>query len=91
MPKIKQSNANKLQSFVNKFPDFKTDGKILFCKICNRSVSADKIFNVKQHLQSAKHINLKKKTNQNTQFFLENVPVILQRALNLQLICVVHL
>jgi len=59
MPKDKPSISTKLNQYVLQYTDLKTDGKILFCKICNKSVTADKIFTVKQHLQSTKHIQLK--------------------------------
>ena len=54
----KQSMQNKLNQIASKYPDLKTDGKILFCKVCNKTVSAERIFTVKQHLESAKHIDL---------------------------------
>ena len=57
MPKVKQSISNKLNFYVKK-PEFKTDGKILFCNACNKMVSSEKLYTVKQHLQSEKHIEL---------------------------------
>lgn len=69
MPKVKQSLSNKLKNYVAEYNDFKTDGKILFCKVCNRVVSADTTFMVKQHLATAKHIQLKERdlTKKSTQ------------------------
>ena len=32
MPKVKQSLSNKLKEYVRIYPDFKTDGSVLFCK-----------------------------------------------------------
>lgn len=62
MPKVKQSLSNKLRQYVAEYPaDFKTDSKILFCKLCNKAVSAEKTFRVKQHLQSAAHKQLKER------------------------------
>ena len=59
MPKVKQSNiSNKLNFYVKQYPEFITDGKILFCNACNKMVSSEKLYTVKQHLQSAKHIEL---------------------------------
>jgi len=61
MPKVKESVWNRLHKYVKEFPDYKTDGKILFCKLCNIAVSAEKIFTVKQHLIGSKHIELKER------------------------------
>ena len=58
MPKLGQSMSAKLKDYVNRFPNFKTDGKVLFCKVCSKAVSAGKIFAVKQHMESAKHLQL---------------------------------
>ena len=58
MPKVKQSSSSKLRQLVAEYQDFKTDGKILFNKMFSKSVLAGKIFTVKQHLQSAKHIKI---------------------------------
>lgn len=56
MPKAKQSNRNILYKYVSDHSEvFKTDGKVLFCKICNKSVSFEKKFLVDQHLHSQKH------------------------------------
>lgn len=62
MPKEKKTQSNKLKEYVREFPDFKTDGKVLFCKVCNKSVSGEKLFVVKQHLGSAKHKELKERS-----------------------------
>lgn len=62
----------KLDKIVKEFPEYRTDGKILFCKICDKSIAFDKIFNVKQQLLSTKHVQLvdRKKNNTVTQQFL---------------------
>lgn len=61
MPKPKTTNAARLRNFVKEFPDFKTDGNVLFCTICNKSILADKTFLVKQHIEGAKHLELKER------------------------------
>ena len=47
---------------------FATDGEILFCKVCEIQVSADKRFTVQQHIGRDKHVraiqNANKKTSQ---------------------------
>lgn len=63
MPKVKTTQAEKLSQYVRQFPTFKTDGKILFCKVCNKSVTADKMFTIKQHLSTTRHLELANKNN----------------------------
>lgn len=57
MPKVKCSNSVKLRGFIKEFGDkyFSTDGEILFCKMCEVKVTADKRFTVQQHCNTAKH------------------------------------
>ncbi|KAF0768758.1 CGG triplet repeat-binding protein 1-like [Aphis craccivora] len=60
MPKEKQSLAFRLKSYVSEFSDssgpvFTTDGKILYCKLCDSKVGSDRKFNVQQHIDTAKH------------------------------------
>jgi hypothetical protein len=63
------SENTRLNSFVNHFGKeiFLTDSCVLFCKICEVKVAADKKFTVKHHILRNKHINgveLKKKLQQ---------------------------
>lgn len=62
---------NSLSSFVKEFGEhiFTSDGKILFCKLCEVKVSATKRFLVTQHLTTAKHkhaFNQRKRREQST-------------------------
>lgn len=59
MPKYKVSDNTLLNSFVNHFgiEVFSTDGTVLFCKICEVKVAADKKFTFKQHILRNKHVN----------------------------------
>ncbi|XP_025421015.1 CGG triplet repeat-binding protein 1-like [Sipha flava] len=73
MPKV-QSESAKLRQFVEEFSSnvFKTDGKILYCIICDQAVPVKKRFQVVQHLNRGKHnknINLKAKSKQS---FIKN-------------------
>jgi hypothetical protein len=73
MPKV-QSESAKLRQFVEEFSSdiFKTDGKILYCIICDQAVPVTKRFQVVQHLNTGKHnknINLKAKSKQS---FIKN-------------------
>lgn len=67
MPKAKCSDSVKLRGFVREFGEklFSTDGKILFCKLCEVKVSAEKRFNVQQHCNTAKHTNCMKRSDEN--------------------------
>jgi hypothetical protein len=74
MPKYKVSDNSRLNSFVNQLGNdvFSTDGTVLFCKICEVKVAADKKFTVEQHISRIKHINgveLKKKNQQSASKF----------------------
>jgi hypothetical protein len=57
MPKVKCSSSVKLHDFIKEFGDkyFSTDGKILFCKMCEVKVMAYKGFTVQQHCNTVKH------------------------------------
>ncbi|KAL4092042.1 hypothetical protein QTP88_026616 [Uroleucon formosanum] len=57
MPKTKQSATNRLNSFVLEYGTdiFKTDGSILFCKLCEVKINSDRKFVVTQHVNNEKH------------------------------------
>ena len=57
MPQIKSSKLLKLQKFVQIFGanKFKTDGNILYCNICNKSIAADRKTQVDQHIKIIVH------------------------------------
>ena len=57
MPKDKQEKSSVLRGYVTEFGKnvFSTDGKILFCVPCEKVVSAEKNFQVNQHLSTGKH------------------------------------
>jgi hypothetical protein len=57
MPKAKCSDSVGLRGFVKEFGEkyFTTDGVILFCKLCEVKVRAEKRFTVQQHCNTAKH------------------------------------
>ncbi|KAL4143990.1 hypothetical protein QTP88_006235 [Uroleucon formosanum] len=62
---------NSLSSFVKEFGEhiFTSDGKVLFCKLCEVKVSATKRFLVTQHIKTAKHehaFNQRKRREQST-------------------------
>jgi uncharacterized protein YqfB (UPF0267 family) len=56
MPKAKCCDSSRLIGFVQEFGEkyFSTDGKILFCKVCEISVTAAKRFCMHQHCEMAK-------------------------------------
>ena len=51
MPKVKVSLSSQLNNYVSEFgPEvFSTDGKILYCKICDIKCGSAERFNVIQH------------------------------------------
>jgi hypothetical protein len=57
MPKTSVPTRVKLTTFVKSFgPNvLSTDGAVLFCKVCDKNISADKKFLVTQHLDGVKH------------------------------------
>ena len=57
MPKVKRCDSVRLRGFVKEFGEkyFTTDRKILFCKLCEVKVTAEKRFTVQQHCTTAKH------------------------------------
>jgi hypothetical protein len=69
MPKAKCSDISSLICFVQDFGEkyFSTDGKILFCKVCEIGVMAAKRFCVHQHCETAKH-----QKNLHLQFMKQN-------------------
>jgi len=81
MPKVKCSTVSRLFAFVQELGHniFSTDGLMLFCKICNVKVTAEKRFAIQQHLSRDKHTNgverskLQNEKN-NTQSFITDVP-----------------
>lgn len=70
MPKSKQRKSARLAGYVEKYPVFKTDGQVLYCKVCNKQVSAKKIYSIKSHLESATHKEQERKSTSSTQQFL---------------------
>ncbi|KAE9544006.1 hypothetical protein AGLY_001695 [Aphis glycines] len=57
MPKVRVSKARKAKNYVLEFPNkhFQTDGEILYCSACEKSVSIEQRFLVVQHIGTAKH------------------------------------
>ena len=67
MPKVKACTSKKLDSFVKDFGSdvFSTDGSILFCKTCEKSVNFEKYF-IAQLLDTSKHKTAKDKKDGKT-------------------------
>lgn len=66
-----------LRDYAKAYPDLRTDGKVLMCSLCTCSISHGTLFQVKQHLQTTKHQELKARVGdralRQTQLF-ENQP-----------------
>lgn len=75
MPKIKPSKSSIIMKYVNEFNNvFKSDGRILYCKVCNKSVSHERKFLVEQHLKSQKHKELLERvTEKSSQSLLKHI------------------
>jgi hypothetical protein len=58
MPKVKTNTCSRLQSYVSEFGSsvFLIDESVLFCKLCEVKVSAQKRFTVFQHIKTEKHV-----------------------------------
>ncbi|PSN38326.1 hypothetical protein C0J52_23223 [Blattella germanica] len=71
MPKVKQSRQSFLRQLVTEFgvSVFTTDGSVLFCKLYEVKVSAEKRFTVQQHIRREKHLkaNARAKERKTTQ------------------------
>lgn len=71
MPKVKPTKAVKLKAICDEYPDLRAAGEVLFCNICSKEISGERTFLIKQHIESARHVNLKNTHNKNiTQLFL---------------------
>jgi len=57
MPKVRCSVTDKLNKLVCEFGNdiFSTDGSVLFCKVCEKSVNFEKKYFVTQHTEGASH------------------------------------
>lgn len=65
MPKIKESLREFCSRMCKKYPKtFRADCGILFCTVCNSSVTATKHFNVTQHITTSKHKILAQKSSE---------------------------
>jgi len=77
MPKVKPIKSAILKNYVSEFGDaiFSSDGSILFCKMCEVQVCADRRYIVTQHLKTDKHsraVNKKNNTKSQVQQLVTN-------------------
>jgi len=64
---------NSVQEWVSCFKCFATDGKVVFCSVCNKQVTATRKFLLEQHVKSAMHVNRSKKAKPLNQKLLTNL------------------
>lgn len=78
MPKCKERKSTLLRRLVKEYTDLKTDGSVLICNVCSKHICADKTSNIKQHLDTKKHKELKERESKKKlqQSFLNNSTVI---------------
>jgi len=76
MPKVASSTNNKVAAYLKEFPNetFQSDGKVLYCKCCEKSVSIRQRFQVSQHISTTKHKQNKERQNKFKQQFLTSSP-----------------
>jgi hypothetical protein len=57
MPKVRSSKTCKAIKYVSEFPNehLQSDGQILYCAACEKSIAIEQRFQVTQHLQTNKH------------------------------------
>jgi hypothetical protein len=74
MPLERKSTSVKLKSYVTDFPNegLSTDGKVIFCNVCQTTVSSSQRFLVQQHIATAKH-QARNKTRKEKQLFLSDM------------------
>lgn len=57
MPKTKENHSVFLHRMTKTYPNtFRADNSVLFCLICDTYVNAKQTFQVKQHLETSKHL-----------------------------------
>ena len=73
MPKIKPSDRCRLRAYVQEFGEniFSTDGKILFCKVCEVKVAAEKKFTITQHISRDKHLRALNRKKEKEVFYIK--------------------
>lgn len=59
MPKFSKPLKSKLYGYVSEFGShvFSTDGAVLLCKVCEKTVNHEKKYFINQHLSTTKHIS----------------------------------
>lgn len=74
MPKVKSSIRNKISSWIapyNKSKEiFSTDGKIIYCLVCDKIVSSEKKYFVDHHSETVLYKNALERNNNKKQLFI---------------------
>lgn len=74
VPKVKESRQAFLARIIRIYPNvFRADNSILYCIFCNCSVNSNRINNVKQHIESAKHKSFELRKSNKNQTLLTNI------------------
>jgi hypothetical protein len=68
MLKQKSSQLSRMRLYVSEFGAevFSTDGLVLYCKVCEDKVAADKKYTIQQHITCDKHLHGIQKRNEQT-------------------------
>lgn len=64
MPKVARTKRSKVNIYLEEFPNetFRSDGQVLYCQSCDKSVSIDRRGQVIQHINTSKHRGNKDRT-----------------------------
>lgn len=64
MPPYKETKETFNMRMVKLYPrEFRCDANVLFCKMCDSQINAKQLFQIKQHLETGKHLaNIKRKS-----------------------------
>ena len=65
MPKIKPTISTVLKKYVSEFGEnvFSCDESVLFCKLCETKVNAERRYTVTYHIDIAKHLRVVNRQN----------------------------
>lgn len=56
MPKISSSHCSKIKCWIEKYPELKTEGKIIFCMSCNKAIGCERKSQVDAHCNSSTYL-----------------------------------
>lgn len=85
MPKVKENASDFNRRMTIKYPRvFRAYNTVLFCLKCDKEIKASQLFQVKQHLETAKHLTSveRKRGASNSQSLLTTIHETVDRSRN---------